>query len=781
MNKPSSTKRSHRAVVLGRVIAIIAIVGSVVIWRANRPVPISRPYEPGSLKALTDEELYRYMGNGAHVSDVIEQADVIPANFWDLKPKDAAFAFADANRTREHHGDYRLQYKEPIPTNGPPSSGSLAYSWLGGGWYRDRESTHSYWITFQENRGQLIHWKATRVLHWPQARGIHDVRQIPLEGSAARHLAQTIWWLNQLESPQRVPLRYRLLELAGWYHGVGVCGSNSADGSGFSELTLVPTQETPVLLLRGSGCYGNISGDWLYDLGEYQQLGMADYLIREALVNRLGTKWTTAVPPAIETWKNACDDRVFLNASYTSMLEENASHVIGTYLQDTNQVPFILVCNAVGAAGDYGLTNLLPIIKQVHNLAPEIGKVEVSDYGTEMPTPVQLVTKSVLSTLTQFELQNDLSNLVQVACSTNALSGWAIQRLQDIDPDRYKTALEWWINSTDSGKRLSALKLMNEIDSAQAHRLAADLIKSSTNLPPMEVLGMIQEDQALWDQLGCTDRLLKPLAKAENEKNEKQVRLYQLLGILVPNENPRRFADDRIDTTLMERLHDNPLDSWDRATIARALIARGHTNVFDEVMGWLNNTNQFSSALPVALEFAGKLDPPRSHELVPILKTLLESTRTDMINEASRAAWTLDLREVRPQLAAIATSSPDDGEGATSDELPSHFRLDRPRYHWPRHVLTMWDEPDPVTKAKLVIAHSWQVWWYLPDTLSRARIELSALAATCSPEQKADIHHFYRSMTIRHPRSSCERKDIGPYIDALHGMMDELFGVKDQP
>ena len=62
---------------------------------------LSKPYRHASLKALSNADIVRYMGDGNSISE-LKWANVlkthIPTNFWTLDPKSAALATADANR-----------------------------------------------------------------------------------------------------------------------------------------------------------------------------------------------------------------------------------------------------------------------------------------------------------------------------------------------------------------------------------------------------------------------------------------------------------------------------------------------------------------------------------------------------------------------------------------------------------------------------------------------------------------------------------------------------------
>lgn len=72
------------------------------------------------------------------------------------------------------------------------------------------------------------------------------------------------------------------------------------------------------------------------------------------------------------------------------------------------------------------------------------------------------------------------------------------------------------------------------------------------------------------------------------------------------------------------------------------------------------------------------------------------------------AAWAYDLRELRPQLMTLANAGPDDQEGPRVELSGGAATPQCARYHLARQILSLWDEPDAATRARLLCAFALQ-------------------------------------------------------------------------
>ena len=72
------------------------------------------------------------------------------------------------------------------------------------------------------------------------------------------------------------------------------------------------------------------------------------------------------------------------------------------------------------------------------------------------------------------------------------------------------------------------------------------------------------------------------------------------------------------------------------------------------------------------------------------------------------AIWTADARDLLPQITALATISPEAPERLPEyDAPPTSWEKSGP-YHLARKIAILWTEPDPATRAKLLIAFRWE-------------------------------------------------------------------------
>ena len=114
------------------------------------------------------------------------------------------------------------------------------------------------------------------------------------------------------------------------------------------------------------------------------------------------------------------------------------------------------------------------------------------------------------------------------------------------------------------------------------------------------------------------------------------------------------------------------------------------------------------------------------------------------IGEVIRSVWAADFKQFKDRLAEIATSGPEDYEDHAAYSSGPDKDVDG-RYHMARKVCALWNEKDPVTRCKLLIAFGLEDYYEImkhPACKLRLKEELSRIASSLTRKQKGDILDF---------------------------------------
>lgn len=165
----------------------------------------------------------------------------------------------------------------------------------------------------------------------------------------------------------------------------------------------------------------------------------------------------------------------------------------------------------------------------------------------------------------------------------------------------------------------------------------------------------------------------------------------------------------------------------------------------------------FGSILTAAI--ARLKDDPAGRPVLCAALAPLIADRSYAIRPLVWAAWEHDLRELRPALAAVATSAPEDLDGPRMAASGAHGGQRRPgagRYHLVRQILSCWDEPDPATRARLLAAFGLAQGLH-PGPGQR----LGALLAGCGPARSAALP-LVEAATLDEARRQAWRAALSP-------------------
>lgn len=681
-------------------------------------------YRHRSLAGLSDEELKAFMGGEETPDDFFDSEGPethAPDGLRDMKPKDAALALADANRTAAHRRAHPLAVDDRGGLEAP-DSGWLLWQFTSSGCYT--RTGHVLAVRFGTESPVLIHASTSQngvvAANRLADRTGYMVRFIELDRETARFFADVVFWLDRVRSAPSGE--------GGHFGGM----HSTADG--FGTLTLSADGAKPLELASTTvWATGSIAHRWngAYDRETF--VNLAGYLLDRVVPDELGDRWDVMPPIAHRNLGTPLEER--LKPRQDSDLRD---HLAGTaasvFAHDAlDPVPASLLAWIVDAVGEVGLVPLLPEIEKLASQLPqadgreaelrELGKRFADTYSEPDDEPARSAWRRLqeLETWSEFDrgaqLREPLAvclrqlrsienpdDLVDWAGSRERGSVWALQQLQLRWPDDYTKVLIERFPDADAWGRKTIFATL-----AAAHPPGARLLRSQ-----------------------LTDAQLGDLAielaefEIENEPELAASRVPALLAIVEDPGGTRNWRERNPALRLLSRL---PLDEQAGERLEKILLAelreprrdQLRMSSFGAVTGTLAarpDPDRFWDALAASGDKAtkyGEFGP-----LVEALAQLVVANRElrggrfedflrprfdrhkGLMNDLFLTALALDLRGLRPEIERLATVGPavPDGEGANSwggnFEGPGENR-----YHGARHVIALWDEPDPATRARM--------------------------------------------------------------------------------
>ncbi|MEO8043639.1 MAG: hypothetical protein ABI674_01925 [Spartobacteria bacterium] len=255
-----------------------------------------------------------------------------------------------------------------------------------------------------------------------------------------------------------------------------------------------------------------------------------------------------------------------------------------------------------------------------------------------------------------------------------------------------------------------------------------------------------------------------------------------VIGRLVPDDDPLRFRDPRIDERLFQ-LGQTGLSAKGSGDFVRysdatwavhALAQRGRDDVFDLTMALLRKESSSSAARALGGASLLVAQYPKFRERV---RFFLEEALRDIARPRleTRALfdgiWVGSFTELLSILEDLATASPN--EIASRRSSSSGMPADGGRFHEARRILTAWREEDPLTRIKLFAlleANTYReerlpsVVRPLYDQLSPARRQVyrDFLASLKTREEQERPVFISKVERIEALQRECEAADRGP-------------------
>ncbi len=346
----------------------------------------------------------------------------------------------------------------------------------------------------------------------------------------------------------------------------------------------------------------------------------------------------------------------------------------------------------------------------------------------------------------QFAARDNVGELKVWAAGRVEGSGWAYRRLRALDAEAANDVIEKVLKKlTKADYQFSQL-----VDRLREHA-PERARKFIASLPTEQRFDLEQERTAEPGTVAAAS--VSELLGIVRDRTRKFDERTDALGRLVPGKSPNLHSDPSVDQQLVEVLASELALSKDEEddSVSGSLASRvfGALAMRDPVKHWSTMANAipaleergysgagtFLDALIPAVDSQPSVFRPK---MVALLQPRLKATR-DSWERLLWIAWACDLREMRSQIAGMATSKPEDyGEDETF--MSSKPKVHRHRIHLARQITSLWDEPDAATRIQMLVAlglsHSFDFTDRHEHLKQRMNLELLRDIATLSPGER---------------------------------------------
>lgn len=691
----------------------------------------SDPYRHRSLAGLSNEELEKFMGGRPtpdHFYDSEAPHTGAPDGLCAMNPKDAALALADANRTVSHRRNHPLAVDDRGGI-APPKAGWLLWDFTSSGCYTLRG--HMMALRFGTDSPVLIHASISHngavSRNQLADRTGHMLRFIELDFDTARFFADVVFWLDRIRSAPNKD------------NGHGSHMSSTADG--FGTLHRIVDGEKPVEIASTTiWADRSIANRWDGAYNRETFLNLVSFLLDEVLPGQLGDRWN-AMPP-IEHRNLATPLEERLKPREDSDIRDHLVASMATVLafHEEDSVPVPMLAHIVPAAGEVGLVPLLPELEKLAGqlAEPDERELEFRKLDEKVDRRLMQPPKPLLeeedpaerrewdrhqelkewydfdfsarlreplsTTLRKLRTVEQPDELAKWAESDEPGCVWALQQLQLHWPDDYARVLidrlpdagtggQKMIFSTLAAAHPPGAKLLrSQLTEAQQNNLAIELVQFEIEDEPDLAASRIPALLAIVEDVGGT--------RNWSERNPA-LRLLSRLPL-------DKEAGEHLEELLLAELTEPRRDDVKMSSLGAVidtLVARPDPDRFWDPLaacvGKATDYSEFGSLVEALATLAVARPDPRRAQLEEFLRPRFHRHK-GLMNDLFLTALALDLKGLRQEIGPLATAEADvpDGEGAHS--WGGNFeKPDEERYHRARHVVALWDEPDPATRARM--------------------------------------------------------------------------------
>lgn len=762
--------------------------------------PQASPYHYASLKSLTNQQIAGYMDDrnknlDSFFSFLAEGATekIVPETFWTMDPKSAAVAIAFRSLKPEMRSITRIAIDDR-DVQKPPESGTLDFSRDDDTCYSLHFSPKGSWLFYAKNDPRFSCFDPAPELH--RRTPILDLRRCEIPYPEARHLAQTVWWLQRIRS--------------------------SGDGHSLPEVEFDPPRFAKLVWHDGQGRLVSELAESLQLRqwgGSYQRcncLELTGMLIDDVLPSHLGARWRALELKHEQESQEGDLDRMVYEIEDLKKLHGFARQFLDQFSLDQSTISFPVVTTTVEVARKFDFFDLMARLEEIRkslpapsqavqaaaNLEAEIDRIEMAAAGTPSSAADKKKLEELRERHYEIVLDADTRNLESLREQLDStLASWreheGVPELQKLarqaDDEFYKRTLQRF-QKTYRASDAEALESM--FQNLADEYVLADLIEKAperadklirTMSPEKSPIGTVafaflsKSPKEIPHQAEWLQAMLAAIS--DPELGDRAIKA------LVPDNQPRRFSDPRIDEALLKLLRQFPTppppvaakpreqngpyaipvpldlsdsevdmekdrireDAASLATeAALALARRGRSDCFDTIAAAYASLDEkirirVQERLWLAMVSLAQQNPV---QIKPRLKKIFlpEFDRCSWEFDGMVSyMWMADLRDLKPDLEKCANSGPEDeshqGYSSQTDD-GKYVGLER-RLHIARKVVALWNEEDPATRGRLLLAFGlFRREFSSPEHLFRMKSELAQLEPVLTPADKQVVAGF---------------------------------------
>jgi hypothetical protein len=726
--------------------------------------PAAEPYRPRSLAALSDEQLLDWMASGRYDQWYRRERDAAATavpELWKNDPKTAALAYVRRNRDLATRGLY-LTAIAAMEKAAPKEGDFTHLSALApdGPYTLTRHHLHcaaegSFLLRMERYQPSWTLPKTELRSHW-------EVRRIDLSSEQARRVFQVIWWMSRVRS---LPFKFGgtnssdihawssfTFRVGGKASSLGQLSREDSAGEGFSPATFSQltaqlldqevvdwlgkpwkAQAMPVRFADSSGrTIPQTAEEWAKikdGMAGVLQLfaeGKVDATLAEQAAVALGEEnWRElrgaverardALPPPMPFEKRLAEIEEQLKPWKEKLGKEAGERA--SWEREERRRP------AVDLPGFPDAPPGGPILQRKEKLTPEeeqkFGEIDAlyreqmkaKEAASPSEEEIAALRKAISTTLRQLDSYDDVEALFRLGSTEPDAFVFALQRLVQIAPKRAVELL-----------RLAEKNADHEVDE---QRYAADR--------------RLLEERLELAAAGAGTRLSDSRRAALIESFQDASRLYRerdhALQMLVPPEEPRRYADPAIDAALLESLERRG-HYMEPDAVPLALAQRAGGKAWKALA-----RDDTAAARTVIAQHEPAAYRPQVREEIA---RQLRQPKFDLPS-VCWALWLLDLRELKDDLEKFATGGPAEldsrDSGYSGPSAPPTQRS-----HLARQIASLWNEPDPLTRARMLVAFTVGQATTFADEynggLDHLDRQLAALRTELTPDQLATATEY---------------------------------------
>jgi hypothetical protein len=790
-----------------------AIATTRLHWPEKSPTPApssvpTEPYRYASLKDASDAELIRFMAQGKSEADRDGQDNNrsrLPGNFWSLDPKAAALALVEANRTEEHRGRYQIAIDDRDKGEPPPGCtiaftevSARCYNSVDGHYFLRVDPADSYLAFAGSSAAGVASYNA--VYDEP----VFDLRICPMPYEEARKIAHVIWWLDRVRS-RSVTTDSDTERIV-----------TSGDGSGH----LVMRVDDRALIDHSNTLWYSLSDRWTTEYQPETFVNFARYLITGALPERLGDKWSQFEP----TEQRPSEFRETSAPVYTDTerkrLQEFSDRFLAWFSLAQEKISFSILSVAAQCAGDFGVLSDAPRLREIERALPSLAppkrssaEIEADEHklpnAFEIKDPKKrkrveekraaleaesdallyddvsgspdILRKALTSSLRKMAMATDVTRLSAVAVSNSDEGQWALRRLAQVDRKRYADALETLTRKTKEKWARQFYTALAQVDHTRAATIARELPPDKIDALTLPAFVVLRETGVVPDEPRRLATIVKMLLNPKTDWLERA----HAIEALVPVDDALRYPGREIDEALLKLFARDQADAdsgtYTLEEACLALARRGRTENFDRIADQLQTTQakgNYDRVLEALTHLAQRDSARFNPRLVEIIRPHLSHTNRS-IPGLIWMIWSADLRDLKPEMQRLATSDPgafEDTRAHTSGGAASDVTG---RFHLARKILSLWEEQDAYTRARLLIAlavgeNNEFIEKEHPERFARFEAEINRLGRELSAEEKQKLSAFMDVMESS-PAGSQALRDLDGIARKVTHLAREQF------